>query len=66
MFKLKGGRYWFSNGWNWPGIAALIGGTIFYWMIAYAFPQIRQNITAALPTIVFVALIYRIGMSRLE
>lgn len=66
LFKLKGGRYWFSNGWNWPGIAALIGGTIFYWMIAYAFPQIRQNITAALPTIVFVALIYRIGMSRLE
>lgn len=58
IFKTKGGKYWFQNGWNFPGVVTLLSGTLFYWILAYGFPMLRQTITAALPTMAFVALFY--------
>ncbi len=64
LFKLKGGKYWFNNGWNFPGVMTLLSGTVFYWIVAYVFPHIRGSITAALPTMIFVGVVYMIWMRR--
>lgn len=64
LFNLKGGRYWFKNGWNWPGVVTLLSGTAFYWIIAYMFPHLRGSITAAFPTMIFVGAVYINWMKR--
>lgn len=63
LFKIKGGSYWYANGWNWPGIISLFIGVLFYWLIAYVFIDIRNIATATIPTIILVSLLY-IFMSK--
>ncbi len=58
LFKTEKGIYWYQKGWNWPAIVILLSGTVVYWIIAYAFPGIRKEITAAIPTMVYVAMAY--------
>lgn len=63
IFKLKSGIYWFKKGWNWAGITALISGTIMYWICSYAIPEVRHSVTATIPTIIFVTLLYK-GLAK--
>lgn len=58
LFKTEKGIYWYKRGWNWPAIFVLLSGTVVYWAIAYVFPTVRQSITAAVPTIIYVSIIY--------
>lgn len=58
IFKTTKGVYWYKNGWNLPAIISLVTGTILYWFIAYIFVSLRQVITATIPTILFVSLLY--------
>lgn len=58
MFEKKKGRYWYQNGWNMPAIFSLLAGTVIYWLFAYVFINIRQSVTATIPTIIFVTIIY--------
>lgn len=63
LFKLKGGAYWYKNGWNWNAITALLSGVVAYWICGYALPEIRHTVTATLPTMLFVTLLY-LGLSK--
>lgn len=58
LFKLKQGIYWYENGWNWKAIGVLLAGIVFYWICAYIFVDIRQTVTAAIPTALFVSILY--------
>lgn len=58
MFEKKKGRYWYQNGWNRPAVISLTAGTIIYWLFAYVFINIRQSVTATIPTIILVTIIY--------
>ena len=62
LFREAGGAYWYGRGVNWRGIACLAGGTAAYWVLAYAFPQIREQFTASLPVGITVGLVYAILM----
>lgn len=64
IFRINGGRYWYKNGWNWPAILSLAVGTLFYWVIAYGFIGVRQTVTATVPTIGFVSVLYMVLMRR--
>lgn len=57
LFKTKNGKYWYKNGWNWQAIFVLLTGTLFYWLVAYAFPAIRQSVTATIPTALYVTIL---------
>jgi len=58
LFRERGGLYWYRNGWNWPAVASLLLGTAVYWVVAFGFPRVREEITATLPTVVIAALVY--------
>src|SRR5437899_2196908 len=58
LFAQEGGHYWYRGGWNWPAVVTLLSGTALYWMIAFGFPAVRETISAALPTIIFVVFVY--------
>ena len=58
LFAAEGGHYWYRGGWNWPAVVTLLSGTALYWIIAFGFPTLRETISAALPTIVFVVVVY--------
>lgn len=58
MYKKDGGKYWFSNGWNWSAIVTLLSGTAVYWVIGYGLPQVRNMTTATIPTMIFVSVVY--------
>src|SRR6059036_957339 len=58
LFAQQGGHYWYRGGWNWPAVVTLLSGTALYWIIAFGFPTLRETISAALPTIVFVVVVY--------
>ncbi|MGQ0797919.1 MAG: purine-cytosine permease family protein [Methanobacteriota archaeon] len=58
MFRIEGGQYWYRGGWNWPAVATLLAGTSIYWVVAFGFPAVRETVSAALPTIAFVGLVY--------
>ena len=58
LFTQEGGHYWYRGGWNWPAVVTLLSGTALYWIIAFGFPTLRETISAALPTIVFVVVVY--------
>ena len=62
LFKTTKGIYWYKEGWNWPAIIILLSGTVVYWIVAYAFPALRNEITAAVPTMVFVGAAYLLSM----
>jgi len=64
IFKKKGGAYWYYNGWNILSIIILFAGVALYWIIAYVYPSIRESITAALPTMLFVAIAYIITAGK--
>lgn len=64
IYKKNGGAYWYGNGWHWPGIIVLLSGTVLYWVIAYGFVTLRQNITAAIPTMLFVTAMYLLFAKR--
>jgi purine-cytosine permease-like protein len=63
LFKLKGGAYWYKNGWNHSGVIALLCGTAMYWLCGYALPEVRNAVTATLPTVAFVTLLY-LGLTK--
>lgn len=56
--KNKDGAYWYTNGWNIPAMVALIVGVVLHWLFAYVFVEVREAITAALPTAALVAVLY--------
>ncbi len=58
LFRAEGGAYWYRNGWNWPAVITLLAGTAVYWVLAFGFPAIRETVTAAVPTVVFVTVVY--------
>ena len=58
LFLSEGGYYWYRGGWNWPAVVTLLAGAGVYWVLAFAVPVLRETITAAVPTIVFVSLVY--------
>jgi len=58
LFAQEGGHYWYRGGWNWPAVVTLLSGTALYWIIAFGLPTLRETISAALPTIVFVVIVY--------
>jgi len=58
LFAQEGGHYWYRGGWNWPAVVTLLSGTALYWIIAFGLPTLRETISAALPTIVFVVVVY--------
>lgn len=58
MFLHEKGEYWYSRGYNIPALTTLIFGTIIYIVIAYVYPSLREQYTAAIPTMVFVTSTY--------
>ena len=58
LFRVDGGSYWYRGGWNWPATFTLLAGTAMYWVIAFGFPAVRETISAAIPTIGFVVVVY--------
>lgn len=62
LFLTSGGRYWFRGGWNYRAIACLLGGTALYWLLAYGVPTLREQVPAALPTGLAVAVVYALLM----
>lgn len=58
LFRVEGGQYWYWKGWNWPAIVTLLLGTVVYWGVAVVLPDLRQNLTASGPTILFVVVVY--------
>jgi len=58
LFAQEGGRYWYRGGWNWPAVITLLSGTALYWIIAFGLPILRETISAALPTMAFVVVVY--------
>ncbi len=64
LFRTAGGAYWYGGGVHWPGIASLALGTALYWVIAFAFPELRSAIGATIPTIAVVAVVYALSARR--
>lgn len=64
LFKLNQGAYWYNKGWNWPAIITLLLGIVVYWLCAYVFVGIRQFVTAAIPTMIFVSIAYLFLVKR--
>lgn len=64
LFRTLGGVYWYSGGVHWPGVASLALGTAVYWLIAFASPELRSAISATIPTIVIVAIVYAVTARR--
>jgi NCS1 nucleoside transporter family len=58
MFALKGGEYWYENGWNKAGIAAFVCGSIVYFALYLFFSSITAVTTAALPAIGTTIVVY--------
>jgi purine-cytosine permease-like protein len=58
LFRIDGGIYWFSGGWNWPATVTLVLGIVMYWIVAFAIPGLRERYTAALPCMVATGIIY--------
>jgi purine-cytosine permease-like protein len=58
LFRTAGGIYWYKGGVHWPGVASLALGTAVYWVIAFAFPELRSQVSATIPTILVVAIAY--------
>src|SRR5258705_8815687 len=58
LFRTTGGAYWYAGGIHWPGVASLALGTALYWVIAFAFPELRSAVSATIPTIMVVAIAY--------
>ncbi len=51
LFRTDGGAYWYAGGVHWPAVVCLLLGTLTYWVVAFAFPQLRIQLTATLPTL---------------
>jgi len=66
LFRTTGGAYWYRGGVHWPGIASLALGTVLYWVIAFGFPEVRSAISATIPTIAVVSLVYWLTARRSE
>ena len=64
LFRTVGGAYWYAGGFHWPGVASLGLGTALYWIIAFAFPDVRSAISATIPTIAVVAIVYAVTARR--
>jgi purine-cytosine permease-like protein len=64
LFRATGGRYWYGDGVNWRAVGTLAAGTLGYWVIAYAFPEVREVVPAALPVGIGVAAVYAVLMRR--
>ena len=64
LFRATGGRYWYGDGVNWRAVGTLAAGTFGYWIIAYALPEVREVVPAALPVGVGVAAAYAVLMRR--
>lgn len=64
LYEKKGGAYWYKNGWNIPAVITLLLGTGVYWLFGYAFPIVRQTVTATVPTMVFVGVVYAGWMEK--
>lgn len=64
IFKKSGGAYWFKGGWNWIAVFVLLSGTAVYWIFAYALTNVREMVTAAIPTMVYVIGAYLILMKK--
>src|SRR3989454_9521555 len=58
LFAQEGGRYWYRGGCNWPAVGSRARGPGLYWIIAFGFPAVRETISAALPTMAFVVVVY--------
>lgn len=58
LFRREGGAYWYRGGWNVPGVASLALGTVLYWVIGFGFPALRETVTATLPTVLLVGVVY--------
>src|ERR671935_29170 len=52
LFRVQDGAYWYGGGIHWPGVVSLFAGTAVYWIVAFAFPQLRSTITATVPTVI--------------
>ena len=52
LFRVQDGAYWYGGGIHWPGVVSLFAGTAVYWIVAFAFPELRSTITATVPTVV--------------
>lgn len=66
IYEKTKGIYWFTNGWNMPAVITLVIGTAIYWIIAYGFPVMRNSITATIPTMLVVTLLYLFLSKRLQ
>lgn len=55
LYELKGGKYWFTKGWNIPAVVVLLLGTGVYWIFGYVLSDLRNVLPATIPTIIFVA-----------
>jgi nucleobase:cation symporter-1, NCS1 family len=64
LFRTAGGIYWYEGGVHWPGVASLALGTAVYWVIGFAFPDLRSAISATIPTILVVAIAYALTARR--
>jgi NCS1 family nucleobase:cation symporter-1 len=64
LFRTAGGIYWYEGGVHWPGVASLALGTAVYWVIGFAFPDLRSAISATIPTILVVAIAYAVTARR--
>jgi purine-cytosine permease-like protein len=64
LFKLNGGAYWYQKGWNWTAILILLAGTLLYWIVAYFFVNLREQVSATIPTILFVTIAYLMCMRK--
>lgn len=64
MFLVGKGAYWYKKGWNWSAIFTVLSGTLVYWIVAYALPSLRQQITATIPTAIYVIAVYLFLMKK--
>jgi purine-cytosine permease-like protein len=64
LFRTVGGAYWYAGGVHWPGVASLGLGTGLYWLIAFGFPDLRTTISATIPTLAVVAIVYAVTAQR--
>jgi nucleobase:cation symporter-1, NCS1 family len=66
IFNKTGGAYWYHKGWNWHAIIIMFLGVALYWIIAYAFPTVRETISAAIPTMLFVSIAYTLTAKKVK
>ena len=64
LFKKNGGRYWYQKGWNKAGIISLVSGVACYWIFSFAWPNLREMVTAAIPTILVTSGVYLVLMRK--